>query len=124
MSAAHRDLTIDIGATWEYTVVWKDENSTRIDLTGCTAKMHIRDREGGDLILALTTENNRIRLQEDADSVGETQGVIRLTIDANATDAITRTSGVYDLKIYFTNGDVWRLLKGSVAFVAAITVDA
>lgn len=108
------------GATFSKTLTWKtapDEDSpkTPVDLTGCTARMQVRAKIGAtEVLLTLTTENGGITL-------GGTAGTIDLLIEAEDTAAITWTSGVYDLEIIFTNGDVRRLLYGEVVVSREVT---
>lgn len=121
MAAGKLDITIEIGATFSRTVTW-EASSVRVDLTDYTAKMHIRDRVGGTVLLTLTTENGRIFL-EDTEVNGDETGVVRLTIAADDTDSIVHRSGSYDLKLYAPSGDETRLLEGTVQFSPAVTID-
>jgi hypothetical protein len=65
---------------------------TPVDLSGYTARMHIRDKVGGTLLLELTTENGRIEVD---DILKE----IRRTISADDTADITWRKGVFDLEM-------------------------
>jgi hypothetical protein len=111
-------LTIYQGATFRKRVAWKaGDPATPVDLTGCTARMHIREKlESPEVLLALTTENGRIAL-------GGTAGTVEQVLDAETTAALPWVAGVYDLEIEFPNGDVRRLCFGAVKVSREVTRD-
>lgn len=120
------NIKIDLGATWTRMIFYEDSRGNRIDLTGYSARMEIRNKQNGAVVLATLSTTNGTILLESADypdDVGETQGVIRLSLPANATDDITTTTGYYDLKLYPPGADEIRLLQGSVTFNKATTID-
>jgi hypothetical protein len=88
--------------------------NTPIDLNGFTARMSIKDKIGGTEILALTTVNNRILLDNAAKTIS-------LTISATDTALLTAKKGVYDLELVSGAGVVTGLLSGSVTFLAEVT---
>jgi hypothetical protein len=104
------------GATFSEQIEWKDENGVAIDLTGFTARMHMRDTlEATTPFLTLTTENGGIAL-------GGTAGTVDLLASAAATSAISATSGVYDLELVAGDGvTVTRLLEGLVTISPEVT---
>ena len=108
-------LTIYQGATYRRRLRWSDAARQPIDLTGCTARMQVReDVESPTVLLSLTTENGRtVR--------GGAVGTIDLTIAAFDTAAIKWTAGAWDLEIVHPGGDVTRLAQGSVAVSPEVT---
>ncbi len=119
MAAAKLKLTIEQGATFRKTLTWKTGTpAAPVDLTGCTARMHIRAVITDTTpLLALTTENNGITL-------GGVDGTIVLYIPPSATEDITWTTAVYDLEIVFPAApepDVRRLLYGTVVVSPEVT---
>lgn len=106
MTAGRYDFTIEQGATFKRTLVYRDLNEDVIDVSaGYTAAMEIRDRYGGTLIKTLTNGS------------GITLGATTITIEISDTD----TSGfsfkwaVYDLELVkVATGEVTRLLEGKV----------
>jgi hypothetical protein len=104
------------GATFSEQIEWKDENGVAIDLTGFTARMHMRDTlEATTPFLTLTTENGGITL-------GGAAGTVDLLASAAATSAISATSGVYDLELVAGDGvTVTRLLEGLVTISPEVT---
>lgn len=83
-----------------------------VDLTGCTARMFIRDA-AGTLLLELTTENDRL--------VIAAPGRLIITLTAAETAAITWTQGRYDLELTMSNGDVTRWAQGEVVVSQEVT---
>lgn len=89
---------------------------TPVDLTGFTARMHIRASETSPTVLeTLTTENGKI-------AIDNTLKTITLTLSATATAAYTWKSAVYDLELVSLVGVVTQLLKGPVTVEGEVTV--
>jgi len=111
MTAVRENLVIEQGATFEFNISWmQSDETTPVDITGFTARMHIRgDIDESATLLELTTENSRIVL-------GGTAGTVQLLITATDTAALAFTEGVYDLELVDTGGtgDVTRLTYGGV----------
>ena len=118
MSAGKLKITIDQGATFRKRMTWTTgDPPLPVDLTGCTARMQIRDEiADADPLITLTTENNGIVLDD-------VLGTIDLYISDTDTAAIEWTTGVYDLEIILANGDVRRLLYGPVTVTPEVTRD-
>ncbi|RST54100.1 hypothetical protein [Variovorax sp. DXTD-1] len=116
MPAAKLKLSIDQGATFTKTVTWKTgKPALPVDLTGCTARMQVRETiQSDDVLLELSTTDGRITL-------GGTAGTVNLRVEAADTAIIAWKSGVYDLEIQFADGTVRRLLSGSVTVSPEVT---
>jgi len=117
MAAFKINLSIDQGATFHKGITWKvgDPTPLPVDLTGCTARMQVRESiDSENIFIELTTENGRITL-------GTTDGSVSLDINATDTAALDWKRGVYDLEIIFANGVVRRLLSGTVVVSPEVT---
>jgi len=116
MAAAKLKLPpIEKGATYRHRLVWKGANGMPIDLTGCTAKMQVREEATSDTVLIeLSTENGRITITPAA-------GQFDLYITDEDTDDLSLDGGVYDLEVYHPNGDVTRLCQGIWSFSDEVT---
>ena len=109
-------LTIYQGATFRKRLAWLNPDRTPIDLTGCTARMQVReDYESPLPLLELTTENGGITI----DPVNT--GVLHLYISDVGTAACLWGGGVYDVEIVHPGGDVTRLVQGSVSVSPEVT---
>ena len=85
-----------------------------VDLTGYTARMHIRATlESTTALVTLTTENAGITL-------GGAAGTIIPLILATATDDLTFDTAVYDLEL-ISGTTVTRLLSGNVTLSKEVT---
>jgi hypothetical protein len=118
MKPAALDLTIYQGTTYNKSFQWKTgAPALPVDLTGCTARMHIRKQlKDVEPVLQLTTENDRIVLTLPLEGKFE----IRLT--AAETALLTFTQAVYDFEIVYPNGEpVYRLFEGSVEVLPEVT---
>ena len=115
---AQADICIFQGATFDQVLYYETGSpSTPVDLSGQTAKMHIRSKpESKALILELSTTNGRITL-----NYGSNNGAIRLFISATDTANLSVCDkAVYDLELY--NGAVTtRILQGNVIISPEVT---
>ena len=109
-------LKIIQGATFRKPLVWlAPDKTTPIDLTGCTARMQVRGEvESPTVLLELTTENDGIVIDGPA-------GKLTLHLSPAATTAISWESGVWDLEVAHPNGDVTRLVQGSISVSPEVT---
>ena len=136
MSAAKLTLPIiEKGATYRHVLYWKDctyetavangyvgteqswndSTSNAIVLTGCTAKLQVRESaEASVVILELSTVNQGI-------VITPTTGKIALYVSDDISTALVGTGGVYDLEIYFPNGETTRSIEGKVVFKDEVT---
>jgi len=108
------NFSIDQGATFSRRITLRNSDETLYNLTGYTARMHIRrELPDTETMLVLTTENGRITL-------GGAAGTIDLYIADEQTATLTR-DGVYDLEIQSSAGEVFRVLKGAVRVSLEVT---
>lgn len=112
MAAVNYDITIEQGATFTLSLLWKTSGGTPIDLTGYTARMQIRSSVSSTTILADLTSAAGITL-------GGVAGTIDVEIPATQTATMTK-GGVYDLEL--VNGSVvTRFVYGNVSFSKEVT---
>lgn len=114
MLAGQYNLIIDQGAHFERSMTIRNPDGTIFDLTGFTARMHIRtELDSDDVMCELTTENGRIEL-------GGALGTVRLIIESDVTEEFD-DEGVYDLELIDEDDRVYRLLKGKVKVELEVT---
>lgn len=119
MTAIRQNLVIEQGASFKFNIDWIQKDAvTPVDLTGFTARMHVRsDIDAIDPpLIIFTTENGRITL-------GGSAGTIQLDMTATDTAALSFTTGVYDLELVDTGGDgkVTRIIYGGVEVRPEVT---
>lgn len=86
------------------------------DLAGYTARMSIKDKPGGTLVIPqLTTDaNGGIVIDDSAKTIG-------VTISATQAAAIAKKAGVYDLELESPTGVVTAIFAGSITFTNEVT---
>jgi len=102
------DIQIDKGSTFRETLTWKSGEAgseVPVDLTGYDAKLQVRKNvESTTTLVELSVANSGITLND--------QGEIAFYISATDSTAFDFSSAVYELEIYYPNGDTLRLLRG------------
>ena len=129
MSAGKHNFTCEQGATFDRTITYRDGEGAPIDLTGCSARMHVREYAGGDLVVAFYSStltgssngyailNGSVEQMEDG-----ANGNIRLLISAANTASLRTGSLKYDLEIESpVTSVVSRLIEGKFNVVPEIT---
>lgn len=84
-------------------------------LAGYTARMQIRDRVGGTVLVSLTSAPSGGIALDDGGKV------IEITITAEQSEAFAWTSAVYDLELVSAAGKVTALLEGAVSVSGEVT---
>jgi hypothetical protein len=115
MAATTLNITIEQYATYSQQLEWREsaEGDPR-DLTGYTAKMHLRRTPTGPVLLELSDVNERIVL-------GGALGTIDLYIADEDTAALPAATLVYDLVLTTPEGETLRFVKGNATVVAGVT---
>lgn len=117
MAAVKQNLTVLQGETFRRQWTWKAGTPpTPVDLTGCTARMHVRATVAApELLLDMgTTPGTSITL-------GGVDGTVVVEMTAAATAALAWQQAVYDLEIAHPGGQVRRLFAGRIAVKLEVT---
>lgn len=109
------NLRIDQGSKHSFVVAVQDSNGVARNLTGYTAKLHIKKSKADASTVLELTEASGLAINAAA-------GLITVTITDEQTTAMTWESGVYDLKITSAGGDAERILEGGVVVSEQVTV--
>lgn len=132
------NMTIYQGTTHHLVIAFKDSNRDVVDLTGCTARMQIRESFGTTIIKELTTENFKLVINAlnspDWNTTDETatnyikpadisagKKVLEMYLSDIETAALDFTAAKYDIEI-LAGGTVQRLLMGTVTLDQEVTV--
>ena len=113
MALARRDFTIPQGVTWSQTLRWRTDG-TPVNLSGYTARMHVRTTPSAPLAADLSTENGRITL-------GGVAGTVALNLPQTVTSGFAPRRHVYDLWLYSADGTATRLVDGGIEVSASVT---
>lgn len=121
MLAGRYKITCEQGATFRrnftiYQPSLPGASALPVNLTGYSARMQVRPEVESDTVLVeLTTENGRITL-------GGVNGTLLMQIEAAITSMIA-SDGVYDLEIYNSDDEVYRVIKGKFIVDPEVTRD-
>lgn len=99
------NFTMYQGASFGRQIVLKQNGVVRT-ITGYTARMQIRDKVTGALIVSMTTENGKL-------VVTGASGRIDMVLAASETAEFNFTKGLYDLEIV-SGSTVERVLQGEI----------
>jgi len=112
--AGKHDITIEQGSGFTLPLTFSADDAV-VDLTGCTAKMQIREKTGSpNVLIELSTTNGRVTL-------GGTAGTVEAELTATETAALKFSKAVYDLEITPPTGQPYRLLEGDVFLDREVT---
>lgn len=108
MLAGVYNIRCDQGSTFQRVITVTQPTSAGayapVDLTGYSARMQVRKKFGGDVLIELTTDPN------GGISLDEANGVVTVDMTAEQTADIDR-SGVYDLELV-VGSTVTKILRG------------
>ena len=114
MTAGVYHFSIEQGSTFSRVITYKDSSGTLVNLTGYTARMHLRKKiDDASTIIELTTENSKI-------SLGGSAGTVTLTITAADTANLDAVEGVYDLELV-SGSTVEKLIAGTFTVKKEVT---
>lgn len=116
MTAAVVNLPpIEKYATYSVPILLSNTTGTAIDLTGCTADMMIRSNYKSAVVGELSTTNGAITIPTP------TNGTLYLNFSPILTGSIAPGTYIYDLLVAFANGNVVRVIQGSVIVEDGVT---
>ena len=114
-TTATYNMVLYQAATFVKQLRWLDSEGNPIDLTGYRALMQVRRSHKHDKVITeLSTENDRI-------SLGEAEGKIQLTVDAESTKKLLPAVYVYDLLLISADGIATRLIEGRLTVKVAVS---
>ena len=118
MPAIKRKLALEQGSVYQDEIRLKAPDGSAYDLTGCSARMQIRDYAGALLLTLATPPGTGLTIDGPA-------GIIRRLITAPQTAALPVEGGQYDLEIIPALGPdyTWRLYQGGITVSAEVTHD-
>ncbi len=123
MTAANHTITAEQGATYAQIFTCEDSAGAAVNLTGWTARMHVRETYASDTkLIELTTENGGITLGGAAGTISVLATAIQMAAitvpDVSGTPP-TR-SCVYDLEL-INGSTIERLLNGKFLITREVT---
>ena len=107
------DIQIDAGATFRLQVQHLDDDDVAVNLTGYSARMHVREDVTSDDTVIELTSSSGITITAET-------GTLDIVIAASVTKDLVGPY-VYDLEIESGAGVVDRLLQGSITISPEVT---
>jgi hypothetical protein len=128
MAAGKYNFVIEQGTTLDFEIAYTDSGSNKIDLTGYTGRMQIKDKIGGSttyitLSSSLADDGTGLTFSGSGGINPPTSGTIGVFISANSSSALDFNKAVYDLEIASgsTYPIITRLLQGNVTLNKEVT---
>ena len=113
MPASNYDLYVEQGATYRLPFLLRNDNGSPMDLTGCTAKMQVRLSEFSDVVLSLESPSEI--------TITPLSGIVEIVITDENSFNLKYKHCIYDLFLYFPNGEVNKVAVGNIFVSFAIT---
>lgn len=108
-------LEIKQGDTFYLEILWTDSEGEPVDMSGCSARMHLRRTPRDPVLLDMSTDNGRIILGT---------GLITLSVDALTMRDLSEPEGSFDLQITYADERVVTILGGHFRVIADVTYDS
>ena len=109
------DILVDQGATLNRALFIKTSAKRAINLTNYIGRMHIRDYKNSSVIIeTLTTENEQI-------VINASLGRVDIFLSPSETEALEAKKYVYDLELESSEGEVTKIVSGTLTVRAEIT---
>jgi hypothetical protein len=123
MAAAVKNLLIEQGATFQWTLLFplnvNNPTGPKMDLTGYSARMHIRSEVASTVVLASLTSS--VLTIAGGILMVPLEGRMDIELSDTVTSAFNFERAVYDLELVSPSGIVTRLFKGSVSLSLEVT---
>jgi hypothetical protein len=115
--AVKKNFEVDQNATFNFQIQYtEDDELTPIDLTGSTAKLQVRDTQGGSkLAFTLTSPAGGIVID------GPT-GTLDIKMTPTQTNKLFYPKSAYDIMVIDTNGNKIKLLEGFLTLNRSVTI--
>lgn len=110
-----KNFNIDEGATFTFSIVWKDSSEAPINITGYSAKMQARDKAGGKQLCFTLTHTDGI-------AIDGPNGKVSVTITPERTSKLIFPKSYYDILLTSPSGTKTRILEGTLTLSKAVTV--
>ena len=112
-----KNFEIEQNTTFTFQVQYTNEDGiTTIDITSTSAKMQVRDTQGGEK-LACTLESPSSGI-----TINGPQGTLTIKVTPTQTNKLFYPKSAYDIILTDTNGNKIKLLKGYMTLSRSVTI--
>jgi hypothetical protein len=115
--AVNKNFEVDQNTTFTFQVQYTLEDEvTPINLTGATAKMQVRNTQGGDkLAFTLTSPSGGI-------TINGSTGTLTIKMTPTQTNKLFYPKSAYDIMVVDSNGNKIKLLEGFMTLSRSVTI--
>lgn len=115
--AVQKNFEVDQNTTFSFEVQYTQEDGvTPISLVGASAKMQVRNTQGGDkLAVTLTSPSGGITINGSA-------GTIAVKMTPTQTNKLFYPKSAYDIMVIDSNGNKIKLLEGFLSLNRSVTI--
>ena len=113
--AAQKNFEVDQNATFNFEIQYLDEDMDPIQLHSHTAKMQVRDVQGGKKLAFTLTEVDGI-------TISPTEGKLSISISADRTNKMFYPKSAYDIVLIDPSVNKIRLLEGYMTLNRSVTI--
>jgi hypothetical protein len=115
--AVQKNWEVDQNATFTFQVQYTEEDEvTPISLNGSSAKMQVRDTQGGSkLAFTLTSPSGGI-------TVDGANGLLTVKMTPTQTNKLFYPKSAYDIMVVDSNGNKIKLLEGFITLSRSVTI--
>ena len=113
--AAQKNFEVDQNTTFTFEVQYLDEDQVPIQLHFHTAKLQVRDTQGGKKLAFTLVENDGI-------VINPTLGKLQISISADRTNKMFYPKSAYDLVLIDPSVNKTRLLEGYMTLSRSVTI--
>lgn len=111
------DIVILQGATFRRSFVWKSGPLQEpVNLAGAEIRMQIRYAKPDDQVLMEASTDNGLIVIEDAEN-----GAFAIDIPGETTAEYDFLTGVYDIEVKVSSGEIYRLIEGRMKLSQEVT---
>ena len=115
--AGQKNWEVDQNTTFTFTVEYKDNSNNPIDITGCTAKMQVRDTKGGSKLAFTLTSPSTGGITIDGPN-----GKLTIKMTPTQTNKLFYPKSSYDIMLTDTNLNKIKLLEGFMTLSRSVTI--
>jgi hypothetical protein len=111
-----KNFEVEQNTTFSFQVQYLNENDAPINLTGASAKMQVRDTQGGSKIACtLTSPSGGI-------TIDGVNGLLTIKMTPTQTNKLFYPKSSYDIMIVDSNSNRIKILKGYITLSRSVTI--
>ena len=111
-----KNFEVDQNTTFTFQIEYLDADDNPIDLTGASAKMQVRDTQGGSkLACTLTSPSGGI-------TIDGPEGLLTIKMTPTQTNKMFYPKSSYDIMVVDSNGNKIKILKGFLTLSRSVTI--